>query len=63
MAEEKLAESSITEIEEVDELPEVYYDSNGNISLGGMYDAGGHLNAERIEYYADYIRDQIKYRK
>ena len=55
--------ASMLEFAEVDDLPEEYYDSNGNVSPGGIYDAGGHLNAERMADHADYIRDQLKYRK
>lgn len=40
---------------------ETFYDSLGNESPGGIYDAGGHLNAERMAEWADVLRDQRKY--
>jgi hypothetical protein len=39
---------------------EEYYDSHGRPSPGGLYDAGGHIIAERFADYADYLYDQMK---
>jgi len=40
-----------------------YYDGRGNVSPGGLYDAGGHLIGERWADYADAMSDRIKYRE
>lgn len=39
-----------------------FYDAAGNSSPGGLFDAGGHPNAERFADYADWLRDDAKYR-
>ena len=36
------------------------YDSYGNCSVGGMYDAGGHIIAARYADFIDDMRDRIK---
>ena len=33
------------------------YDAAGNVSPGGLYDAGGHPVSHRWAEYADWIRD------
>lgn len=37
-----------------------YYDSQGNVSPGGLYDAGGHLIGDRWADYADDLRDRMR---
>lgn len=37
-----------------------FYDYDGNVSAGGLYDAGGHIIGERWADYADDIRDRMK---
>lgn len=37
-----------------------FYDSRGNCSPGGLYDAGGHLIHDRWADYADDLRDQMR---
>jgi len=37
-----------------------YYDSQGNLSPGGMYDAGGHIIGERWAEYIDDLRDRTR---
>jgi hypothetical protein len=48
-----------------EDLPEEddYYDDEGNESLGGLFDAGGHPIPERFADYADWLRDDAKYRQ
>lgn len=48
-----------------EDLPEEddYYDAEGNESPGGLFDAGGHPIAERFADYADWLRDDAKYRQ
>jgi len=38
------------------------YDAYGNSTPGGLFDAGGHPIAERFADYADWLRDDMKYR-
>jgi hypothetical protein len=47
-------------LEEDDDYEDEYYDSRGNVTPGGLYDAGGHLITERYMEYADYIRDRMR---
>lgn len=42
------------------EESEDYYDSRGNYSPGGLYDAGGHPVPDRWADYADYIQDRMR---
>jgi nucleosome binding factor SPN SPT16 subunit len=37
------------------------YEASGDISLNGLYDAGGHSQAERWTEFADILKDQRKY--
>jgi len=37
-----------------------FYDANGNCSPGGLYDAGGHIIADRWADYADDLRDRMR---
>jgi hypothetical protein len=39
---------------------EIWYDADGNESASGMYDAGGHVNAERMAEWADDYRDRMR---
>lgn len=39
-----------------------YYDADGNSTPGGLFDAGGHPIPERFADYADWLRDDLKYR-
>lgn len=39
---------------------EIWYDKYGNESQGGIYNAGGHINSERMSDWADNIRDRMK---
>lgn len=39
-----------------------FYDGEGNSTPGGLDDAGGHLNAERLADYIDQVHDEYKYR-
>jgi len=39
---------------------ETWYDADGNESPGGFYDAGGHVNAERMAEWADDYRDRMR---
>ena len=39
-----------------------FYDADGNSTPGGLFDAGGHPNAGRFADYADWLRDELKYR-
>ena len=43
-----------------DDEDEIFYDSKGNVSPSGFYDAGGHLIAERWAEQADDLRDRMK---
>lgn len=38
------------------------YDAEGNSVPGGLFDAGGHPIPERFADYADWLRDDAKYR-
>lgn len=40
---------------------ETFYDVHRNESASGIYDAGGHKNAERMTEWADVLKDQRKY--
>lgn len=42
---------------------EDYYDAEGNVSSGGLYDAGGHPIPERWADYGDYLMEQEKDRR
>lgn len=44
------------------EEEKVWYDAAGNVSPGGMYDAGGHMNAERMAEWADDVHDRKRSR-
>jgi len=46
-----------------DDYEDDYYDQYGNASPGGLYDAGGHLVAERWAEFADDLRDSIRERE
>lgn len=48
--------SQSTEFEEFDDT----YDSLGNCSVGGMYDAGGHIIPARYADFIDDMQDRIK---
>lgn len=37
-----------------------YYDADGSCSIGGLYDAGGHVISERLFEYADDLRDRLR---
>lgn len=39
-----------------------FYDSAGNTTPGGLFDAGGHPIPERVADYADWLFDEMKYR-
>lgn len=39
---------------------ETWYDADGNESESGFYDAGGHVNGERMAEWADDIRDRMR---
>lgn len=39
---------------------ETRYDADGNESESGFYDAGGHVNGERMAEWADDIRDRMR---
>lgn len=39
-----------------------YYNDEGNSSPGGLFDAGGHPIPERFADYADWLRDDAKYK-
>lgn len=45
-------------IEAEDAEEETWYDANGVESLNGIYDAGGHMNAERLAEWDDDYRDR-----
>lgn len=36
-----------------------FYDSIGNLNPNGLYDAEGHIIAERVVEWLEYIRDTI----
>jgi hypothetical protein len=44
------------------EAGRIWYDDRGKITESGLYDAGGHMNAERAADWADDIRDRRKYK-
>ena len=39
-----------------------WYDDRGNVDERGLYDAGGHMHAERAAEWADDLRDRRKYK-
>ena len=41
------------------EEEETWYDNAGNESAVGLYDAGGHLNGERLAEWTDDYRDRM----
>lgn len=41
-----------------DAAEETWYDANGAESLSGIYDAGGHMNAERLAEWGDDYRSK-----
>ena len=49
-------DSELADFEEGDD----YYDDEGRCSPGGLYDAGGHIIAERLFDYADDLRDRLR---
>ena len=57
IAMEKWLEQQIAEDIDLLDLEEEWYDSYGNISASGAFDAGGHYYAERDADYADYLND------
>lgn len=42
---------------------EDYFDAAGNVSVSGLYDAGGHPISERWADFADHLHDEFKYRE
>lgn len=44
------------------EMDDDFYDASGNSTPGGLFDAGGHPIPERFADYADWLRDDMKYR-
>ena len=36
-------------------VPEDFYDEDGNLSEGGIYDAGGHMIDDRIADFVDFV--------
>lgn len=40
-----------------------FYDENGNVSAGGLYDVGGHPIPERFADMADYLYEREKDRR
>ena len=49
--------TQISSIEDPEEIDNEYYDSNGNLSSGGLYDVSGKLIPERFLSNAEYIHD------
>lgn len=45
---------------EVAQQEDVWYDADGNESESGIYDAGGHMHADRMSEWADDIRDRSR---
>jgi len=43
-----------------DDFEDDYYDENGHVSPGGLFDVGGHAIPERWADFADAIRDRMK---
>lgn len=50
----------LPEFDEDDIYQDDYYDSRGNLSPSGLYDAGGHLVGDRWRDYADDLRDRLR---
>lgn len=50
----------IFETEDLREVEDEFYNADGALNPGGVFDAGGHVIGERYLDRADYIRDILK---